>query len=402
MTRDKTETVLLSIKSNRIKRHVQSLQAIGNSTDEARRKLEEMKIKDDEDAIAITSWSEEIENKIAMVDEDVDKLAAFLTEAEQRETEKARQEQLEFEKELIERKFRYHKELEEKDQQDSILTGNQDAKQTQCTSNAAKLPKLTITKVDGTYLDWNRFWGQFTEAIDKTGMVAITKFSYLKEFVDLEVRKTIVGLSFTAEGYNGAKSILMDRYGKESEIVKAYVQNILDLPRIKGTNPQKIHQFYELLRYTVQSLEAVGKLGHVRGNVALTIDKLTEIRGDLVRNDDDWQNWDFVKLCDALGSWIRRNLVEASKDRRDERVQSKRDEIARRSCATQQTRACVYCEDPTRRGLECHRVTSFDELKNILATKKLCFNCTGPKHRAIECNSKISCRHCAKKHHINL
>lgn len=140
MTRDKTETVLSSIKGNRIKRHVQSLQAIGNSTDEARRKLEEMKIKDDEDAIAITSWSEEIENKIAMVDEDVDKLAAFLTEAEQRETEKARQEQLEFEKELIERKFRYHKELEEKDQQDSILTGNQDAKQTQCTSNAANFP----------------------------------------------------------------------------------------------------------------------------------------------------------------------------------------------------------------------------------------------------------------------
>ena len=65
-----------------------------------------------------------------MVDEDVDKLTAFLTEAEQRETEKARQEQIEFEKELIERKFRYHKELEEKDQQDSILTGNQDTKQT--------------------------------------------------------------------------------------------------------------------------------------------------------------------------------------------------------------------------------------------------------------------------------
>ena len=241
MTRDKAETVLTSKNSSRIKRLVQSLQAIGNSTDEARRKLEEMKIIDGEDAIAITAWSEEIENKIAMVDEDVDvdKLAAFLTEAEQRETEKARQEQLEFEKELIERKCRYHKELEEKDQQDSILTGKQDTKQTQGTGNAAKSPKLTITKFDGTYLHWNRFWGQFTEAIDKTGMVAITKFSYLKEFVDLKVRRTINGLPFTAEGYNRAKSILMDRYGKESEIVKAYVQNILDLPRIKGTNPQK-------------------------------------------------------------------------------------------------------------------------------------------------------------------
>ena len=115
MTRDKTETVLTSKSSNHIKRHVQSLQAIGNSTDEVRRKLEEMKINNGKDAIAITSWSEEIENKIPMVDEDVDKLAAFLTETEQRETEKARQEQLEFEKELIERKFRYHKELEEED-----------------------------------------------------------------------------------------------------------------------------------------------------------------------------------------------------------------------------------------------------------------------------------------------
>lgn len=103
-------------------------------------------------------------------------------------------------------------------------------------------------------------------------MVAITKFSYLKEFVDLRVRKTIDGFPFTAAGYNRAKSILMDRYGKESEIVKVYVQNILDLPRIKGTNPQNIHQFYEQLRYNVQSLETMGKLGDVRGNVALTID----------------------------------------------------------------------------------------------------------------------------------
>ena len=69
----------------------------------------------------------------------------------------------------------------------------------------------------------------------------------------------------------------MDRYGKEGEIVKAYVQNILDLPRIKGTNSKKIHRFYEQLCYNVQSLETMGKLGDVRGNVALTIDKLAGI-----------------------------------------------------------------------------------------------------------------------------
>ena len=47
----------------------------------------------------------------------------------------------------------------------------------------AKLPKLSITKFNGDNIDWNRFWNKFTEEINKAGMAAITKFSYLKEFL---------------------------------------------------------------------------------------------------------------------------------------------------------------------------------------------------------------------------
>lgn len=58
------------------------------------------------DSTSIIKWSEEVETKIAMVDEDVHKLATFLAEVDQIETEKARKAQMEFEKELIERKFK--------------------------------------------------------------------------------------------------------------------------------------------------------------------------------------------------------------------------------------------------------------------------------------------------------
>ena len=154
----------------------------------------------------------------------------------------------------------------------------------------AKLPKLTITKFNGTNLDWTRFWGQFTEGIDKSNMAAITKFSYLKEFVDPKVRKSIDGLPFTAEGYKKAMSILKERYGIDSEVEKAYVKDIPELPKVSGNQPQKIHQFYERLLYNVQSLETLGKFHKVNGNLALTFDKLPGIRRDLVRNDEDWQN----------------------------------------------------------------------------------------------------------------
>ena len=78
-------------------------------------------------------------------------------------------------------------------------------------------------------------------------MAAITKFSYLKEFVVPKVRKSIDGLPFTPEGYEKAKSILKERYGNDGEVEKAYVKDIQELPKVSGSQPQKIHQFYERL-----------------------------------------------------------------------------------------------------------------------------------------------------------
>ena len=102
--------------------------------------------------------------------------------------------------------------------------------------------------------------------IDKSGMAEITKFSYLKEFVEPRVRKGIDGLPFTPEGYTKAKTILQDRYGKESEVVKAYVKDIVNLPNIDGANAVEMNKFYERLIYDVQSLESMGKLSEVNGN----------------------------------------------------------------------------------------------------------------------------------------
>ena len=127
-----------------------------------------------------------------------------------------------------------------------------------------------------------------------------------------EVRKSIDGLPFTPEGYEKAKSILKERYGNDSEVEKAYVKDILELPKVSGNQRQKIDQFYERLLYNVQSLETLGILNKMNGNVALTIYKLPGIRGDLVRNVEDWQSWDFLQLWAALKSWTRRNPVESN------------------------------------------------------------------------------------------
>ena len=40
--------------------------------------------------------------------------------------------------------------------------------------------------------------------------------------------------------------------------------------------------------------------------------------------------------------------------------------------------------------------------RNILKKKKLCYNCTGEDHRAIECRSKRTCQHCKGKNHTSI
>ena len=382
ITREKTDAVLASRNENRIKRHRDALCSVVASVEKAKRKLEELKIAAGEELSAITSWGAKLDQDIAAVDLDMDGISSFLNNFDQEQIEKARNDQLAFEKELFEKKLQYTKELKSANLSDQA--GSQNGKQS---AASAKLPKLTITKFNGTNLDWNRFWGQFTEGIDKSEMAAISKFSYLKEFVDPKVRKCIDGLPFTAEGYEKAKAILIKRYGNVSEVVKAYVKDILDLPTINGYQPRKFHHFYERLLYDVQSLETMGKLSVVNGNVALTIDTLSGIRGDLVRNDEDWQNWDFLKLCDALKSWTRRNPVGS-----DEPRSFKRDRSPSRNYQTKQQdakpRGCVYCEDNSHKSSECTSVVSCDERNKFLAENKLCFNCACPKHRLLSVQAR--------------
>jgi hypothetical protein len=149
---------------------------------------------------------------------------------------KEQRQKLQFEKELTEQRVCQEQELIlEKRKLD--LEYHERLKEVQQSSTLhetgfVKMPKLVITKFDGTPQDWVRFWGQFHAQIDKSNVDPVTKFSYLKELVEIKVRKLIDGVPFTDEGYERAKRLLEKKFGDSSEVVGAYVRNILELPPI--------------------------------------------------------------------------------------------------------------------------------------------------------------------------
>ncbi|XP_046846738.1 uncharacterized protein LOC124440389 [Xenia sp. Carnegie-2017] len=347
--------------------------------------IQELNFESGENVDNVRDWTEKIEGKLAEFENAIREL--------KHEQDRVKgEEHLKLEQTKFERRMEHEKALSE-NREKSTSGKNGGTKLT------TKLPKLVITKFTGQHTDWLRFWGQFTAEIDNSDVSSITKFSYLNELVEPKVLSCIDGLPFTSEGYERAKNILTTKYGKTSEIINAYVQNIINLPNIQGTKPGKIHAFYETLLTSVQSLETLGKLKEVSGYVRMTIDKLEGIRSDLVRIDDDWQEWRFPEFIEALRKWTVRNPVKQDDGSQDRHSKSRSFQVRQQES---RIKGCVYCNDTSHRSAECKKVVSVSDRRRILGEKKLCFNCMGPRHKASECRSQQTCQHCKRRHHSSI
>lgn len=368
-----------------------------------RPEVEAKKIESKVNSDAIQTWNDDVDSKLQAANVEIGRIRKWLRDRGKEAEINAKKEQLQFEEEIQKMKLQL-----KADQLATTKSQNEGAGQGLSSCGVqAKLPKLVITKFDGSHMDWPRFWEQFSENIDKTSVAPVTKFTYLRELVTPQVSRTIEALPFTAEGYNRAKSILMEKFGKDSEIIKACTKEILELPTLTGTNAKAINDFSEKLTHCGQALQMLNKLEQVNGATLMTLDKLPGIRGDLVRTDPEWEKWDFAKLSEAIRLWTTRNPVDTKSNERDsgERRNHKWD----RSRKLYQVRGhdfnpkeCVYCGDVSHKPSNCQKITKIEERRATLAQKNLCFNCATPNHRAAECFSKATCEHCKKRHHTSI
>ena len=126
----------------------------------------------------------------------------------------------------------------------------------------------------------------------------------MKELLVSSISAVTAGLPFNSGGYTRAKNILMTKYGKPREVATAHIQCIMGLPIITGTNPTRINEICKKLVTNTQTLESTGKKKDLRGYVRLTLAKLSGVRPNLVRLDNNWQEWRFPQLVEALRKWV--------------------------------------------------------------------------------------------------
>ena len=114
------------------------------------------------------------------------------------------------------------------------------------------------------------------------------------------------------------------------------------------------------------------------------------------------QDWKFPQLVEALENWTCRNykFLNHKPLSEDNRANPYRNpnEIYQ---ANQYQIECVYSKKSDHWS-DCQIVKTISERRKLFSEKKLCFNCTEPKHRAADCRSWKTCLICKKKQHTSI
>ena len=393
----KCDHIIACREKQALERHRASLVSLAGEIDQLRGSIQEIKFSQGDSEEAVEAWSEQIEKELSATDAIVDKLSECLEEIAKKQQDHKREEEhgkdLAYDKQLLDQKLQAalkQKELEEK-------------------GSAVRLPKLSITPFNGTVIDWVRFESQYSVMVDSQSVPPVTKFSHLKELLVPKVRSAIDGLPFNEDGYQRALKYLREKYGHQDEIAGAYVINLLEMPAITERNIAKVHQFYEKLLFTIESLETLGKLSSVQGVAYYVIVKKLEfLRSELVTHvGGDWRSWSFKELLEALRKWTATNAIVKGSDKGNpvKGNIAKRPALSSERAFHSQDRYannCVYCDSAEHVSSSCNKIPTPADRKAFLAKKKLCFNCAAGQHNAQGCPSKNSCRVCRKRHHTSI
>ena len=346
---------------------------------------EELKIDRGVSSRSVRHWKKDVRSKYAALVEDKEKLARSLRnkqdelneESERRKEDLKREQQREEERrltELRERQQEYERQcLQEKLEAELDMAKRKLEMEKNARSTSAKLPKLKITPFKGTPTDWVRFENMFVTQVHDKPISEEEKFGYLLEMVSPKVREKVANLKPGPMGYKIAWERLKKEYGQTKLVVNAHMEEIINLPVVRGSNYAKIQEFYEKVSKNYDALLTMGEADMLRGFVISTLNKLPHVKPDLVRTDDDWEDWDMEAFISGLQKWLKRNKAEDrseisgdthKKERHWFTPEGKSPKTGERGAPV-----CVYCQKDDHRADSCKTYETLEQRRKYFAEK---------------------------------
>ena len=88
--------------------------------------------------------------------------------------------------------------------------------------------------------------------------------------------------------------------------MNAHVEEMVNLPVIKGYSYFKIQEFYDSMGKNYDPFLTMGEADMLRGFVISTLNKIPQVRPDIVRTYENWEEWDMEALINNIRQWLKK------------------------------------------------------------------------------------------------
>ena len=282
----------------------------------------------------------------------------------------------------------------------------------------AKLPKLEVKKFSGRIQEWQEFWDSFEIANDKNeSLAAVDKFAYLRSLVVEPARSTIAGFSLTSANYTAAMEVLKRRYGKETAIQRAHVNDLLNLPHVlNDKDTPRLRKLYDSCKTHFRGLKALSVNENTYSAVVVpaVLHKLPEAFRLTITRGTDFLSWSMEEMLTAFVNELELredldHVVTASDGSQNQKQGAFRSRDSRmRGTSTnttlnkrQETDNCAFCLGKHAHE-HCPKVVDINKRKDILYKFARCFKCLRKGHCVRECKSFELSNNCGQNHHISV
>lgn len=272
------------------------------------------------------------------------------------------------------------------------------------------LPRISLPKFSGNYLDWTSFRDIFESLVVKNDSLSnVEKLHHLKANLTNEAALVLKNIAVTDANYASAWEALKTRFENPRAIVTSHLKVLFAVPCIKNESVPELKHLRDTMNDSLAALRTLGRQVETWDDllVFFVLQRL-----DATSRRD----WEFqLGESSDFPTYERLNKFIAARIRALETiavppvsapsfpvsvVKSSRSSVTSSLLSNTRQLTCLYCNGqhalyqcPSFKG------QSIDKRYQIAREKQCCLNCLAKGHLSSNCRSKYRCTHCKRSHH---
>eukprot|EP00102_Acyrthosiphon_pisum_P011959 XP_008180913.1 PREDICTED: uncharacterized protein LOC103308739 [Acyrthosiphon pisum] len=282
--------------------------------------------------------------------------------------------------------------------------------------NSIRYPPCVLPTFNGDWQQWSSFIDTFNSMFhnDHSKLPLVQRFHYLKSCLSGQASDVIKSIPTTAEHYQHAYDLLVNRYENKSAIIQSHIRSLLDTPKVVTPSSSELQRLHHHISSNINALKS------------------------LKQPVDKWDAWLVTLLCSRMDSATVGEWYLQYKSKELPSYEDVEQFLANRitayeagdiNCQSHEARKmpnrssnykvhdkkALFIKSKEKGGGKCplcsehHKLyacskfnsMNITERRNVVIKSKLCFNCLNFGHQVSTCFFP-PCPRCGEKHNSKL